>query len=164
MNSNSIRLLSRRRREILRRRPLGASPVTLSHKERTPHNTSIRFPRLFINDVLLVLNNGTSLALVVDTHDFVAELEFAAGGGGREGLQGGHASLAVEDAAGIEFGDAGDGDGTLGGVEINYFLGCMLEGCGVLEDGGLRWGRECLRRIMGYVGKTAKSGCNSYSD
>jgi hypothetical protein len=42
--------------------------------------------------------------------------------------------LAVEDAAGIEFGDAGDGDGALGGIEVDYFLGCMLEGCGVLED------------------------------
>jgi hypothetical protein len=134
--------------EVLRRRALRTTPIALSHKERTPHNPSIALPGLLINNILLVLDDGTSLAFVVDADDFVAELELAAGGGGREGLEEGDFALAVEDAAGVEFWDIGDGDGVLGGVEVDYFLGCVLECLGML-DGSVRWRRGCLRRMMG---------------
>jgi hypothetical protein len=44
--------------------------------------------------------------------------------------------LAVEDAAGIEFGDAGDGGFGLRGVEVDYFLCRSFECWGRLEDVG----------------------------
>ena len=55
--------------------------------------------------------------------------------------------MTVEDAAGVEFGYAGDGDGGLGGVEIDYFLGGFLECWVVLEDGMEGSWRE-VRRMM----------------
>lgn len=42
-------------------------------------------------------------------------------------------ALAVDDSGGIERGNFGDGDGLLGGVEVDYFLGVALEG----EDDGV---------------------------
>lgn len=82
---------------------------------------------------MLVLDNGTSLALVINANDLIAELELAAGGGSREGFEEGDFALAIEDAAGVEFGDAGDWGGILGGVEVDYFLSRELECCGMLE-------------------------------
>jgi hypothetical protein len=69
--------------------------------------------------------------------------------------------LAVEDAAGIEFWDAGDGGFGLGGVEVDYFLGGVFECWWWLENGNEGFEGENVRRIMGYVGKTAKSGWSS---
>jgi hypothetical protein len=132
VNSNSIRLLPLRRGEVLRSGTLGATPIALAYEERTPHNPGIRFPSLLIDDILLVLNDAAGFAFVVYADDFIAEFEFSAGGGGREGLEESHEALAVEDAAGIELRHAGDWDGALGGVEVDYFLGCVLECCGKL--------------------------------
>jgi hypothetical protein len=50
--------------------------------------------------------------------------------------------LAVEDAAGVKFWDARDGGFGLGGVEVDYFLGCVFECCGWLE---YRGGEEGMR-------------------
>ena len=148
MNSNSIRFLPLRRREVLRSRTFRATPIALANEERTPHNPGIRLPSLFINDILLILNDGTGLALVIDADDFVVELEFSTGGGGRERLEKGYPALAIKDTAGVEFWDTGNGDCTLGGIEVDYFLCCVLECCGEL-GGGARRDWVGLRRMMG---------------
>jgi hypothetical protein len=57
----------------------------------------------------LCFNYTARFSFVVDTDDFGAELEGAACGGGREWFEEGHYTLAVEDAAVVEFGDAWDG-------------------------------------------------------
>jgi hypothetical protein len=75
----------------------------------------------------LCFNYTAGFSFVVDANDFGAELEGSACGGGREWFEEGHYPLAVEDAAGVEFGDTWDGGCALGGIEVNYFLGCMLE-------------------------------------
>lgn len=65
-------------------------------------------------------------------------LEFRARGGGRDGFVEDHFTLAIEYAAGVEFGDARDvgAGGGLCGVEVDDFLGVVFEG----EDDGV--GRE----------------------
>lgn len=142
MLHRNIRLLPLWRREVLRRRPFGTSPVSLSNKKRTPNSCRIALARLLIHDVLLGLDDRARLALVVDADDFAAQLEGAAGGGGGEGLQEGHETLPVDDAAGVEFGDAGDGGAALRGVEVDYFLRGVLEcwsdllGAVIVWDGG----------------------------
>jgi hypothetical protein len=127
MHRHSIWFLPSWRREILSSRSLRTTPISLPNKERTSYSSSIALSRSFINNILLCFNYTTGFSFIVDADDFGAELEGSACGGGREWFQEGHNSLAVEDAAGVEFGDARDGGCAMGGVEINYFLGCVLE-------------------------------------
>jgi hypothetical protein len=67
----------------------------------------------------------------------LAQLEGAAFGGRGDGFEEGHGALAVDNALGVELGDAGDAGvaGGLRGVEVDYFLGGFLEG----EDDGVGW-------------------------
>lgn len=127
--NNGIRLPVLRRREVLRGRALGTAPAALADVESAADDAVIDLARLGVDEVGLYVDDGSGLALVVDAEDLGADLEAAALGGGGEGLEEGHAALAVDGAGGIEFGDAGDGGGFLGGVEVDDFLGGALEGC-----------------------------------
>jgi hypothetical protein len=100
----------------------------LSDEETTAYCPSIHLPRFLVDDELLGLDNGAGLALVVDAEDLGAELEFASLRGDGEGLEELDEALAVDDAFGVEFGDAGDGGCGLGGVEVDYFLAGAFEG------------------------------------
>lgn len=114
---------------------LWSIPVTLADEEGGAVGAGVHFSGIFINQLLLSVNNGTSLSLVVNADDSVAELEVAACGGWWEGLKEGHGALAVEDALSVEFRDAWDRDCALGGVEVNHFLGSGLE----WEDDWVGW-------------------------
>jgi hypothetical protein len=132
MAHHSIRLLPFRRREVLRGRPLRTPPIALANEERTPNSPRIDLSAVLLNQILLCLYNTASLAFIIDTNDFAADLECLAGGCRREGFQEGKEPLAVDDAARVEFGDARDGVGGLSGVEVDYFLGGLLECWGKL--------------------------------
>jgi hypothetical protein len=82
----------------------------------------------------LGVHNGSSLALIPDTDNLVAKLELAALRSGREGLQESDLALTIEDPARVELWDIWDSNGCLGGVEVDYFLGCAFE-CWFLLDG-----------------------------
>ena len=110
-------------------------PVTLADEEGGAVGAGVHFSGILINQLLLSVNNGTSLSLVVNADDSVAELEVAACGGWWEGLKEGHGALAVEDALRVEFWDAWDRDCALGGVKVNHFLGSGLE----WEDDWVGW-------------------------
>lgn len=116
------------RREVLRRRPLGSAPVALSNEESRADNTSVDLASLGINEVNLRLNDGTRTALVIDTEDLGARFEAAAFGRRGKGLVEFDLALSVNDTAGVEVGDAGDLDGFLVGIKVDYFLGVLLEG------------------------------------
>ncbi|KAH0499166.1 hypothetical protein TgHK011_006377 [Trichoderma gracile] len=68
------------------------------------------------------VDDGARAALVVDAEDLLAELELAAGRGDGQGLEELDLALAVDDAARVEVGDAGDLGLFLGGVEVDDFL------------------------------------------
>ena len=65
-------------------------------------------------------------------------------------------ALTVDDALGVEFGDAGDGDGGLGRVEVDYFLRGVFEG----EDDGVSWedGEFGVEFLVEVVSKVCESG------
>lgn len=134
---HSIRLFSLRRRVVLALRTLGAPPSSLANEERGPSDFSIQVPIRSVHEVHLRLHDSAGLALVVDAEDFLAQLEGAAFGGRRDGLQERHRALAVNYTLGVELGHTGDAGiaGRLCGVEVDYFLGGFLEG----EDDGVGW-------------------------
>jgi hypothetical protein len=142
----SIRLMANRRIGLLALRwgivhsrwALWSTPVALPNKECTSNHLHVTLTSRLVHNILLCFYNSSCLSLVVYTENFGAQLEGLAGGRGGERLEKGDAALAVKDAAGVEFWDVGDGNCGLGGVEINYFLGCVLECCTFLarlEDG-----------------------------
>jgi len=134
---HSVRLFALRRRVVLALRTLRTTPSSLTNEERRASNLSVQIPIRGINEVHLCLHDGAGLALVVDTKDFLAQLEGAAFGARGNGFEEGHGALAVDDALGVELGYAGDAGiaGGLRGVEVDYFLGGFLEG----EDDGVGW-------------------------
>jgi hypothetical protein len=105
----------------------------LTNKECAATHDGICLAVLSINQGVLRLDDGAGLALVVDAHDPAADLEPAAGRGGGKRLEEGHLALAVDDAARVELGDAGDGLGRGAGVEVDDILVRVLEG----EDDGV---------------------------
>jgi len=127
------------RRETLRCRSLRPTPITLSHEERTPKSASIHLPGLLIHDIGLVVHYRARLAFIINAEDLSANLELATGGGGRQGLVEFHETLAIKDAAGVEFGDTRDGSLGLCGIEVDYFLFRSFESCMLLE-GTVMWG------------------------
>jgi hypothetical protein len=104
-----------------------------------------------VDEVGLGVDDGAGLALVIDAEDLCAGLELAAFRGGGEGLEELDLALAVDDAAGVKGGDAGDLDGLLGGVEVDDLLGVALEGWESLVSGVGFWGRGSrdALRMMG---------------
>lgn len=109
MADHSIRLLTLRRRKVLRSWALGPTPVALSKEERTSYHPDISLPSSLVDDCLLSLNYAPYFALVIHANDLVAELKCLAGGGRRERLEEGNEALAIYNAARVEFGNAGDG-------------------------------------------------------
>lgn len=81
-----------------------------------------------VDERLFRFDDGAGLALVVDAEDLVADFKLAAGGGYGDGLEECDGALAVDDAAGVELGDAGDGDGVGAGVEVDDVEVGFLEG------------------------------------
>lgn len=126
---HQVGLLALGRGEVDGGRALGTAPVALANVEGRGGNASVGLVLLGVDEVGLGLDDGPGLALVVDTEDLGADLKFPAGGGGREGLEELEEALAVDDAGGVEDGDAGDGDGLLGGVKVDYFGVRLLEHC-----------------------------------
>lgn len=116
------------RGEALGRGALGAAPVALGDVEGRRGDARVDVARGDVDEVRLRVDDGAGPALVVDADDLGAGLELAAGAGGGEGLEELDLALAVDDAAGVEGGNAGDLDGLLGGVEVDDFLGVALEG------------------------------------
>jgi hypothetical protein len=122
-----------RGRIVYCRRTLGPSPSALADEEARADGAGVDFSRVLVDDGLLGLDDGAGLALVVDAQDFGAEFEGAALRGGGEGFEELEQALAVDDAAGVEFGDAGDRVRGLRRVEIDYFLRCLFE-CYLLPE------------------------------
>lgn len=77
---------------------------------------------------MLGLNDGARLALVIDSDDFVPELELATLARGREGLQYGELALAIDSMAVVQVGHTGNVDGLLARIEISDLLVGELEG------------------------------------
>jgi hypothetical protein len=125
----SIRLLPLGRREVLGGGTLGPAPVALGDVECAADDARVDVAVGCVDEVGLGLDDGAGAALVVDAEDLGAGLELAAGGGGGEGLVEFDLPLAVDDAAGVELGDAGDLGGLLVGVEVDYLLRVLLERC-----------------------------------
>lgn len=150
MLQRSVGLLALGRREVLRRRSLGTAPVALRDEEGRTYDAGVHLTRLGVDEIGLGFDDGAGTALIVDAEDLGARLEGAAFGGGGEGLVEFDLALAVDDAAGVEVGDAGDLDGLLRGVEVDYFLGVLLEGCllSAKVGRGDRLGAH-IRRMMG---------------
>lgn len=135
MLHHSIRLLSLRRRIIHRRRALRTTPIALPNIKGRPIESGITFPSFDVNNVLFGVYNRSGLSFIIYTDDLGTYLEFTAGGSGRKRFQECDCALSVDDAAGVEFGDAGDGNGFLGRVEVDYFLSCAFERCGGVREG-----------------------------
>ena len=97
---------------------------------------------------MLGFGDGAGFAFVVHPEDFPAELEFFAGGSGRDGFKEVDLALAVYDARGVELGDTGDcraGEGARD--EVDDFLICVLE----REDDGVGGeGLEVGIELLGY--------------
>lgn len=140
------------RREVLGFGALGAVPVSLADEEGRARDVGVDFAARFVHQVHLRLHHRAGLALVVDAQDALAELEGAAFGGCGDGLEEGHGAFSIDDALGVEFGDARDAAvaGGLGGVEVDYFLRCFLEGQddGVCRESGKRWMKLLCRKEM----------------
>ena len=128
MADHSIRLLTLWGREALRSRALWTAPVALPDVERTSHNPGVDLSRGLVNNLLLILNHAACLALVVHADDLGAELKGLALRGRWQWLEEGDESLAVYDAAGVEFRYARDGDRSLAGVEVDDLLSGVFEG------------------------------------
>lgn len=164
---HSIGLLALGGREVLRLGALGAAPAALADEEGGARDFGVRLAARGVDEVHLRLHDGAGLAFVVDAEDAAAQLEAAAFRGGRDGFEEGHGALAVDDAFGVQRGDAGDAGvgGRLRGVEVDYFLGGLFEGQddGVGGEGG-EVGVEFLGGVLEVicewcVGLSAVSNC-----
>lgn len=100
----------------------------MTDKEAATDDLRVDLARIGIHDGLFRLDDRAGLALVVDAEHLVAQLVPGAGAGGGERLEDGDLALAIEDTAGVEGGDTGDGIGLLGGVEVGDFLVGEFEG------------------------------------
>lgn len=130
---DNIGLLILGRREVDSRRALGTVPVTLGNVERAAYDSAVDIAAGCLDEIRLCFDNATGAALVVDTKDLCADLKVLALGGCGETLEELHLALAIDDAAGVEFGDTGDLDGLLSGVEVDYFILLALESCVMLS-------------------------------
>lgn len=154
------------RREVDCRGALGAAPVALADEEGAGVNTGVDIVAVGVNELRLDVKNGAGLALVVDADNFGTDLKVAALGSGGERLDELNLALAVDDSSVVKLGDVGDSGGLVGGVKVNYLLCIALESYGGdLISGWIVYltARHSLQRMMGYVGKAAKLGCNSYN-
>lgn len=124
-----VGLLVLGRGEVLGGRALGTAPVALGHVESAAEETGVDFVGVGIDELELGVDDGAGTALVVDAEDLLADLELVALGGDGQGLEELNLSLAVDDAAGVEVGNAGDLNLLLRGVEVNHFLCVALERC-----------------------------------
>lgn len=132
---HSIRLLPLRR--IIRHRlvPLRPSPSSLARIKRTSNNLAINLTTPLFHNRLLSFHHRARLALVVNAEYFAAELKVLAGGRYGKGFVERDGALAVYDAAGVEFGDVGDGGVGEAGVEVCHFgVGELLA-----EEDGVGW-------------------------
>lgn len=133
--------------------------------EPASNGLGIDIARVLVYDLLLGLHDGTSLALVVNSNNFTAELELATLAGDRERLQEGHLALPIDDTTAVKGGHPGNGISALVAEEIHDFLIGVLEGCGrtprLAHCINTREKREHVRKIIGYVGNILKSGCSS---
>jgi hypothetical protein len=127
VTNNNIWLLSLGWRKALRSRTLGTTPIALSDKECAPYRSGITFSSLLINNILLGFYHTACFAFIIDANYFGAELEGSSFGCWGEGFEEGDEALAVDYTTTVEFGNTGDGDGALGGVEVNYFLAGMFK-------------------------------------
>ena len=107
---------------------LGTTPATLANQEAAALYLGIHLAGLRINDRLLGLNDGTGLALVIDSDDFVAQLKLPSGTRRGQWLQDCNLALAIHAMAVIQIGNARDLDGLLARVEISHLLVGELEG------------------------------------
>ena len=135
-NNVGLILLPLRRREVLRCRAFRTTPTALTHEESRTNRSGVHLPRVLVDNQLLRLNDRARLALVIDAQDLGAQLKVATLGGSREGLEELNEALTVDYSLGVEFWDAGDGDGGLRGVEVDNFLGVFLE-CYIVSDGAM---------------------------
>lgn len=124
---HKVRLLVLGWREVHRLGALGSAPSALRDIEGAGADARVDLAIAHINQIGLGVDHTTRLALVVDTNDLCSELELLALRGCGEGLEELDFALAVDDAGWIEFGNVGDLDGFLGGVEVDYILGSTLE-------------------------------------
>ena len=113
---------------------LGTAPAALSDRKALADDARVDFVCGGVDEAVLEFGYGAGFALVVYAEDFAAELEGAVVGGGGDGFEEGDCALAVDDAAGVELGDAGDGGAGEGArVEVDDFLVGVFEG----EDYGV---------------------------
>lgn len=121
------------RRVVDRRGALGSAPVALRDVKCRARGARVHVARAGVDQVRLRLHHGARAALVIDAQHLGAGLEALACRGGGQGAEELDAALAVDDAGRVELGNAGDGDGLLGGVEVDHLLGVGLEGCGFVR-------------------------------
>lgn len=124
---HKVRLLVLGWGEVDRLWALGSAPSALRDIERAGADARVDLAIAHINQVGLGVNHTAGLALVIDSNYFCSELELLTLRGRGKGLEELDLALAVDDAGWIEFGNAGDLDGFLGGVEVDYILGSALE-------------------------------------
>lgn len=138
---HKVRLLVLGWREVHRLGALGSAPSALRDIEGAGADARVDLAIAHINQVGLGVNHTAGLALVVNSNDLCSELELLARRGCGEGLEELDFALAVDDAGWIEFGNVGDLDGFLGGVEVDYILGSALEDFAIVSN--------CCRSSLG---------------
>ena len=153
------------RREVLRRRALGAVPVALRDEKAARSDAGVDVAAAGVYEVRLGIEDGAGAAFVVDAEHLGARLERLTGRGRGQLLEKLDLALAVDDAAPIEIGYAGNLDGLLGAVEVDDLLGLALERCEQTvsqEESVSSWTVSFLRSTRGYVGKAEKLGWSSW--
>jgi hypothetical protein len=115
---------------------LRSAPSSLSDVEAASDRPRVRLTALCVHEALLGLYDRSWLALVVHTQDLAPDFEFAAFGAYGQWLEELDLALAIEDAFGIELGNAIDGSAVTARVEVDDLL------VGVLEWQDDRVGRE----------------------
>lgn len=103
------------------------APVTLTNQKAARQNLRVNLAALLVDNRLLGLNDGTGLALVIDSNHLVAQLKLPPSAGWWEGLQDCELALAVNAVAVVQIGNTGDVDGLLACIEISHLLIGELE-------------------------------------
>jgi hypothetical protein len=101
----------------------------LTDEKARANGSGVYLACLFIYNGLLGLNHCAGLAFIIDSNDLRPQLEFSSFGGGREWFQELDQALAVDDTSGVELGHTGDWIARLRSIEVDDFLGGLLERC-----------------------------------
>ena len=116
-----------RRWKVDSRRSLGSAPSSLADEEARADGSRIYLAGLFVHNGLLSFDHCARLAFVIDPKDLRPQLEFPAFRCRRKWFQELDQALSVDNALCIQLGHTGDWVARLSGVEVNDFLGSLLE-------------------------------------